>query len=98
VYHKVTHLIPWENTYNMDESNFANVEEESTRIIINKQASKTRYKAHPGWQEWVSVMECIYTDRLTVPPCFFFKSESVNSDVVADKIPGDWCISNSPKG
>ncbi len=82
----------------MNESDFAIGEEESTRIIIDKQASKTRYKAHPGRQEWVSVVECICADGLTVPPCSIFKGKSVNTTVVAGETPGDWCISNSPNG
>jgi hypothetical protein len=96
VYHEVTHLIPRENTYNIDKCGFAIREKEFTRIIIDKQASKTQYKAHPGWQEWELVVECICANESTVLPCFIFKSEGINKNVVADKIPGDWCISNSP--
>ena len=47
-----------ENIYNMDESRFS--------IVINTQI-RQKYQAQLGQQEWVSVVECIYTDGTSIP-------------------------------
>jgi hypothetical protein len=47
-------------------------------------------------------VECICADGTTIPPCFIFKGEAVNTNLAKDKkkhqIPGNWRVTNSPKG
>ena len=50
-----------EDMYNMDETGFSIGTVQDSRVVVNK-ASKTRYQAHPGRQEWASVLECICAD------------------------------------
>ena len=50
-----------EDMYNMDETGFSIGSIQDSHVIVNK-ASKTRYQAHPGRQEWASVLECICVD------------------------------------
>jgi transposase len=48
--------IAQENTYNMDEFGFSIGIMESTRIILDS-TLRTKHQAHPGRQEWVSMVE-----------------------------------------
>jgi hypothetical protein len=98
VYDEVTRLIPFGNRYNMNETGVEVGEEESARVIIDNRTSQTRYKTHPGRQEWISVVECICADGTAIPPCFIFKGETVNTNLHSNKIPGNWRVSNSKKG
>ncbi|KAK6591284.1 transposase [Botrytis cinerea] len=61
--------------YNMDESGHSIGTMESTRIIIDS-TLRTKHQAHPGRQEWISMVECICADGSILPPLGIFK-ESV---------------------
>lgn len=58
-------------------------------MIIDQGTLQTRYKTHPGRQEWVSVVECICADESTVPPLFLSKAEGANVNLVTEELPGD---------
>ena len=47
-----------ENVYNMDESGFSIGTMKAGRVIINA-SIHSKLQAHPGRQEWVTVVECI---------------------------------------
>src|ERR1700709_828052 len=64
------------NTYNIDKSGFLIGTIESTRIIIDSILC-TKYQAHPGRQEWVSMVECICGDRTSIPPLGIFKGKNI---------------------
>ncbi|KAH7317195.1 hypothetical protein BKA65DRAFT_529750 [Rhexocercosporidium sp. MPI-PUGE-AT-0058] len=49
---------------------------ESTRIIIDT-TLRTKHQAHPGRQEWVSMVECICGDGIAITPFGIFKGKNV---------------------
>ncbi|KFY18563.1 hypothetical protein V493_08507 [Pseudogymnoascus sp. VKM F-4281 (FW-2241)] len=53
------------NIYNMDETGFAVGETQSTRIIVDS-ALKSNWKVTAGKQEWITVLECIDADDLSI--------------------------------
>lgn len=56
------------------------------------QTLRTHYKTHPGRQEWVSLVECIYADGRAIPPLLIFKADKVNSNWITPEIPEHWCM------
>ena len=68
--------ITQENTYNIDESGFSIGTMESTQIILDS-TLRIKHQAHPGRQEWVSIVECIYADGTILPPLGIFKGKNV---------------------
>ncbi|KAK6598160.1 aldehyde reductase [Botrytis cinerea] len=61
--------------YNMDESGHSIGTMESTRIIIDS-TLRTKHQAHPGRQEWISMVECICADGSILPPLGIFKARA----------------------
>ena len=89
--------IKQENTYNMDESGFSIGTMESTQIILDS-ALRTKHQAHPGRQEWVSMVECICGDGTTIPPLAIFKGKNVLKNWIPNEIIDKWFFSANTKG
>ena len=89
--------IAQENTYNMDESGFSIGTMESTHTIIDS-TLRTKYQAHPGRQEWVSVVECICGDGTNIPPLVIFKGKNVLQSWIPYEVIDDWFFSANTKG
>jgi hypothetical protein len=85
------------NIYNMDESGFGIGTSQTNRVIVDSTQS-TRWKAVPGRQEWVSVVECISAAGITLPPLIIFKAEQISSTWITKDTPNDWRFSASSKG
>lgn len=85
------------NIYNMDESGFGIGTSQTDRIIIDS-IQTTRWKAVPGLQEWVSVVECISGDGTALPPLLILKAEQINSTWITKDTPNDWRFSASSEG
>ena len=68
-----------ENIYNMDESRLS--------IVINAQI-RQKYQAQLGQQEWVSVVECIYTAGSTIA-LIIFKGENLSTQWIPANIHKD---------
>jgi len=77
------------NTYNMDETGFSIGTMESTRVIVDS-TLRTKYQAHSGGQEWISVIECICADRTTIEPLVIFKGQNVLQSWVPNEIINKW--------
>ena len=75
--------IAQENTYNIDKSGFSIGTMESTRIIIDSTLC-TKHQAHPGRQEWISMVECICGDGTILPPLGIFKGKNVLQNWIPD--------------
>ena len=91
--------IPLNNIYNMDETGFGIGTKQCSRVIVDYSTLRTRYKAHPGRQEWVSVVECVCADGSTIPLLFIFKGEGINRNILpSDRVPTDWCFTSSSTG
>ena len=84
------------NIYNMDETGFSIGTMESTRIIVDSTA-RTHWQAHPGRQEWVTVVECICADGTMIDPFVIFKGATNNGQKYAQDLPG-WTFTSTEKG
>jgi hypothetical protein len=89
--------IKQENTYNMDESGFSIGTMESTRTIVDS-TLRTKYQAHPGRQEWISVVECICGDGTSITPLVIFKGKNVLQGWIPNKVLDSWYFSANTKG
>ena len=89
--------IKQENTYNMDESGFSIGTMESTRIILDSTLC-TKHQAHPGRQEWVSMVECICADGSILPPLGIFKGKNVLQNWIPNEVLDNWFFSANIKG
>ncbi|APA08975.1 hypothetical protein SS1G_02829 [Sclerotinia sclerotiorum 1980 UF-70] len=83
--------------YNMDESGHSIGTMESIRIIIDS-TLRTKHQAHPDRQEWISIIECICTDRSILPPLGIFKSKNVLQNWIPKEVLGSWFFSANTKG
>jgi hypothetical protein len=86
-----------ENTYNMDESGFSIGTMESTRIILDS-TLRTKHQAHPGRQEWVSMVECVCGDGTALPPLGIFKGKNVLQNWIPNEVLDQWFFSANTKG
>jgi hypothetical protein len=91
------HKITQENTYNMDESGFSIGTMESTRIILDS-TFRTKHQAHPGRQEWVSMIECICADGTILSPLGIFKGKNVLQSWIPSEVIDKWFFSANTKG
>src|SRR3981081_3993237 len=89
--------IKQENTYNMDEAGFSIGTMESTRIILDS-TLRTKHQAHPGRQEWVSMVECICADGTILPPLGIFKGKNVLQSWIPPTVIDQWFFSTNTKG
>jgi hypothetical protein len=85
------------NTYNMDESGFSIGTMESTLIILDS-TLRTKHQAHPGRQEWVSMVECICADGTILPPLGIFKGKNVLQNWIPNEVLEQWFFSANTKG
>ena len=60
----------------MDKSGFSIGTIESTYIIIDSSLCM-KYQVYPSWQEWISVVECICSDRISITLLVIFKGKNV---------------------
>jgi hypothetical protein len=85
------------NTYNMDETRFSIRTMQSTRIIVDS-TLRTRFQAHPGRQEWVSAVECIYMDGTAIKPLIIFKGQNILQSWILKDVIQKWHFSANTKG
>ena len=81
----------------MDESGFSIGIMESTRIIIDS-TLRTKYQAHPGRQEWVSMVECVCADGTILPAFGIFKGKNVLQNWIPNTVHDKWFFSANIKG
>ena len=60
----------------MDETGFSIGVLQRSYVVVNKD-SKTRYKAQPGRQEWVSVVKCVCADEGSISSFIILKGEKM---------------------
>jgi hypothetical protein len=81
----------------MDESGLSIGTMESTRIIIDS-TLRTKHQAHPGRQEWVSIVEYICAAGTILPPLGIFKGKNVLQNWIPDDVLDKWFFSANTKG
>ena len=86
-----------QNIYNMDESGFSISVTQAARVIINSKI-RTQMQAHPGRQEWVSVVECICGDGTAIPPLVIFKGKSFSQSWLPDNVDNQWRFACNTNG
>ena len=47
---------------------------QTSYVIVDSQLRR-KYRAQPGRQEWITVVECVRTDGTSIPPLVIFKRE-----------------------
>ena len=72
------HDIQLRDVYNMDETGFSISMIQASCVVIDSQ-QRTQYQTQPSRQEWVSIVECIYTDGTTIAPLIIFKGDSLST-------------------
>jgi len=56
------------------------------------------YKAQPGRQEWVTVIECISADGNKIPPYVIFKGKHLISSWLPKELPFGWTFTTNTSG
>jgi len=79
------HQILDENKYNMDETGNSIGAIKGAHVVVDK-TLQTKYQAHPGRQEWVTVIECVSADGQSIPPLIIFKGKNVLSSWVPKEV------------
>jgi hypothetical protein len=87
-----------DDMYNMDETGFSIGSVRDSHVVVSK-TSKTRFQAHPGRQEWASVLECICADGGSIVPFIILKGDKVlGSWIPPSALELDWYFAASIKG
>lgn len=86
-----------ENVYNFDETGFSIGTIKAGRVVIDYRV-KNNYRAQPGRQEWVSVLECICADGTSISPYIIFKGQNINAKWIPINLPSHWIIASSENG
>ena len=60
--------------YNMNETGFSIGNIKGAYVVVNK-TLQTKLKAHPGRQEWVTVIECVRPMAMQFPLILFSKEQ-----------------------
>ena len=87
-----------ENMYNLDETGSSMGTIEEGYIVVDKESQMKRYKAEPGRQEWITVLECICADGTSIAPMIIFKGKNVNSGWIPENVPDNWKFAANTKG
>jgi len=87
-----------ENMYNMDETGFSIGCIKAAKVVVNKNL-KSKRQAHPGRQEWLSVIECVCADGNAISPFVIFKGKNVSvSWIPKSVLQSNWHFAVSSKG
>ena len=86
-----------EDIYNMDKTGFALGTLAQTRVIVNKRCG-TRYRASPGNQERLTIIECICADGATISPFVIFTGKTLSPDWIPSNFDYSWRFSVNTKG
>jgi hypothetical protein len=71
----------------------------TAKVICSSDRTGKPSLIQPGNREWVTVVECVGSSGVTVPPLIIFKSGHNQAEWYTDPIlPPDWSITHSPKG
>jgi len=70
---------------------------ESTHVVVDA-TLRTKHQAHPGRQEWISMIECLCGDGTMLPPLGIFKGQNVLQSWIPDEVIDKWFFSANTKG
>src|SRR2546423_10500636 len=70
---------------------------QTTYVVVDSQLWK-KYQTQPGRQEWITVVECIYTDRIAIRPFVIFKGENLMSSWIPAGLLEKWDWACNSKG
>jgi DDE superfamily endonuclease/Tc5 transposase DNA-binding domain len=87
-----------ENMYNMDETGFSIGNIKGAYVVVNK-TLQTKLKAHPGRQEWVTVIECVSADGDAISPYIILKGTNMTNAWIPPSVMSlNWHIGCSSRG
>jgi len=62
-----------------------------TSIVVIDTVIGKAYEAQPGWQEWVTVIECVSVTGAKIPPYIIFKGQHLMSSwFEGTTLPAGW--------
>ena len=67
------------------------------QVVVDSSIS-TAYEAQPGWQEWVTAIECISATEDKIPPLIIFKGTNLLSTWLPYPLPPGWMFSFNESG
>ena len=73
-----------ENMYNMDETGFSIGAIKGAQVVVDVNLH-TKYQAHPGRQEWATVLECVSADGQSIPSFIILKGKNISSAWIPKK-------------
>ena len=65
-----------ENVYNIDETGNSLGTMERAHMVVDT-IQNTQYQGQLGRQEWITAVECICVDGISISPLIIFKGESL---------------------
>jgi len=86
-----------EDIYNFDETGFQMGVISTARVICGSEKAKP-ICVQPGNREWVTIIECIRTDRWSLPAMVIFKGKQHPTTWYSSQLPPDWAIGVSENG
>jgi hypothetical protein len=86
-----------EDIYNMDETGFSLGTLAQTRVVVDKTCG-TRYRAAPGRQEWLTILECICGDGTVISPFVIFTGKTLSTDWIPANFDDSWRFSVNTRG
>ena len=66
--------------------------------VIVSSSQKQVYRAEPGRQEWVTVIECICGDRTAIPLLVIFKGKNLQTAWIPMDMEQSWKFTSNTKG
>jgi len=71
----------------MDETGFSIGAIKGAQVVVDT-TLLTKYQAHPGRQEWVTVLECVSADGQSIPPFIILKGKNISTAWIPKKALG----------
>jgi hypothetical protein len=86
-----------ENIYNMDETGFPLGTIQKAQVIVDSSV-RMKYQSQPGRQEWITAVECVSADGISIPPLIIFKGETLMNSWMSRDCPPGWKFSCNSSG
>ena len=81
----------------MDDTGFALGTLAQTRVVVNKTYG-TRYRASPGRQEWLTIIDCNNADGSAISPFVIFTGKTLSQDWIPSNVDDSWRFSVNTQG
>ena len=86
-----------ENIYNMDETGFPLDIIQKAQVIVDS-SIRMKYQSQSDRQEWITAVECVSADGISIPPLIIFKGETLMNSWMSRDPPQGWKFSCNSSG